>query len=322
MNIYLTHDSAREYWVGPYAKRRDKTLRLETLPSKPLLTDSINLDTLPYLGIKTAPVHTSVGNSAHRSRQPDVISHLITGPLPAGSFERLKGDFWVASPELCFCQMANKLTFAEEVRLGYELCARFQRNDFTEDLDAREPLSSEVALRSYTRRCTGMPGHRAATHAAQYVTEHAESPMEIAVAMLLTLPRHYGGYGLPHAVLNPELLVSRRSDKRVKHTYRPDLAWPEQRLIVEYDSNLHHQMKADVIADAQRRNALQDAGWRVVALTWDQVRHPQLMDEAAAQLAHALGIRLPKTTLEQDFRRKELRTSVFSWATKLHRLPF
>ena len=322
MNIYLTHQSAREYWIGPYVVRRDQTPRLRALPSEPLRTDSINVEILPYLGIKSEPIHTTVGNGAHRSRQPGVTSHLLSGPLPAGAFEHVKGDLWVASPELCFCQLANELGFAEEVRLGYELCARFQRNDFTGDLDKRDPLTNERELRNFLGRCKGVPGHRTAMQAAQYVTEHAESPMEIAVAMLLTLPRRYGGYGLPHAVLNRELIVAKRSDKRVKATYRPDLAWPEQRLIVEYDSDLHHRAKADAIADAKRRNALQDAGWRVVALTWDQVKSSPLMDEAAAQLAHALGIRLPKTTPDQVLRRTALRSEVLFWAARMQQLAY
>lgn len=322
MSIYLTHQSAREYWVGPFVRRGGRTPRLASLPSEPLRTDSIYTETLPYVGIKSTPVHTAVGASAHRSRQLGVTSHLISGPLPAGAFEELKGDLWVASPELCFCQMAGELGFAEEVRFGYELCACFQRNDFTEDLDAREPLTGEAALRGFLTRCKGFRGHRQAQHAAKYVTERAESPMEVAVAMLLTLPRRYGGYGLPHAVLNREIAVARRSDKNVKRTYRPDLAWPEQRLIVEYDSDLHHSAKPNVIADAVRRNALQDAGWRVTALTWEQVKSPQLMDEAAAQLAHALGVRLPKPTLEQDFCRRELRAGVLGWATKAQGLVY
>ena len=321
MTIYLTHHSAMEYWLGPYVVRADKTRRLSALPSTPLPTGCVDAERLAFMGIKSTPIHTTVYAAAHRSRQTSVTSHLHTGAFPAGSFEHLRGEYWVASPELCFCQMANELPFAEEVRLGYELCARFRRNDFTDDLDEREPLTGESALLRFLDRCQGMPGHRTATRAARYVSEHAESPMEIAVAMLLTLSRHRGGYGLPHAVLNREITVTGRTDRSHQKTYRVDMAWPEKRLIVEYDSDLHHRAKPNVIADAKRRNDLQDAGWRVAALTWDQVRSPQLMDEAAAQLARALGVRLPKSSLEQDFRRQELRATVLDWAVRAQGMP-
>ena len=99
----------------------------------------------------------------------------------------------------------------------------------------------------------------------------------------------YGGYGLGAPVLNPTITVVSRLDKRVRHNYRADLAWPEQRVIVEYDSDLHHSAKPDVIADARRRNNLQDAGWQVIALTADQVRSRASMDAVAERLRRALG---------------------------------
>ena len=60
-------------------------------------------------------------------------------------------------------------------------------------------------------------------------------------------------------------------------------------------------------------HALQDAGWRVIAMTKDQVFDEAAMDEAAAQLARALGVHgngtEPRAML---LRRSELRNLLFS----------
>jgi Protein of unknown function (DUF559) len=57
---------------------------------------------------------------------------------------------------------------------------------------------------------------------------------------------------------------------------RVDLAWPEARLVVEYDGTVHLE-DAQRRRDATRRNDLQDAGWLVITLTADSLRDPERM---------------------------------------------
>ena len=284
---------------------------MRALPAESLLGCSINEVLLEHRGICDTPVDVTVATPGQRTRQAAIRPHVMGGSIPAGAFEHLTSDYWVASPELTFCQMAEQLSFPALVKLGYELCARYRINEFLENPERREPLTSARALEDFAGRLKDRHGAKAARRAAQYVADNAESPMEVAVAMLLSLPQMYGGYGLPTPLLNPEITVTGRADKRVRHTYRADLAWPAQRVIVEYDSTLHHSGKASVIADAQRRNNLQDAGWRVIVLTAGQVRSEAAMDAAAGQLRRALkrhaGTRTPLHLAE---RRAELRRCV------------
>ena len=311
MAIFLSHDSAREFWLGPFSERRAQTDRMKDLPSSTVHRYTVDFDALARQGIHELPVHVTVSSANQRSQHDSVRSHVDGRPFPKGSFEHVKGDVWVASPELTFCQMAAAHTLAETVKLGFELCAKYRINEFLDDPETREPLTTPRALRDFSSRFKNHPGARRAQQAAAYVAEHAESPMEVAVAMLLTLPQMYGGYGLPAACLNPEITVRSRADKRVVHTYRADLAWPDRRVVVEYDSNLHHSGKAEVLSDAKRRNNLQDAGWRVVALTWDQVASPAVLDTAVGQLARALRHRIPSyVPLHMAERRDELRRLV------------
>ena len=60
---------------------------------------------------------------------------------------------------------------------------------------------------------------------------------------------------------------------------RADMAWPDARLIVEYDGAWHLDEKRRR-SDAARRNLLQAAGWRVIVLTADDLKRPWLMVNA------------------------------------------
>lgn len=51
-----------------------------------------------------------------------------------------------------------------------------------------------------------------------------------------------------------------------------DFAWPEARLIVELDGYATHGTRRGFEADRARDRALQVAGWRVIRITWRQLR--------------------------------------------------
>jgi hypothetical protein len=53
---------------------------------------------------------------------------------------------------------------------------------------------------------------------------------------------------------------------------RVDLAYPEQRIAIEYDSFEHHTGKVALVRDSARRNALTAAGWTVMSATATDVR--------------------------------------------------
>lgn len=78
--------------------------------------------------------------------------------------------------------------------------------------------------------------------------------------------------GLPEAVLQYEIV------DRDGRLWRVDFAWPEQRLIVEYDGFDYHSSPADLLRDRQKRAALQELDWRVPSIVSDDVRrHPEAL---------------------------------------------
>ena len=59
--------------------------------------------------------------------------------------------------------------------------------------------------------------------------------------------------------------------------FEVDCLWPESRVVVELDGHAFHSTRAAFERDRERDRLLQAAGWRVVRITWRQLR-----DEAAA----------------------------------------
>lgn len=100
----------------------------------------------------------------------------------------------------------------------------------------------------------------------------AESPAESWVRVLLV------DGGVPAPVCNLDVMVEDTWIARV------DMAWPDERVIVEYDG-AGHLDERQRRRDAERLNALQAAGWLVIVLTADDLRRPtQLVSMVRAAL--------------------------------------
>jgi very-short-patch-repair endonuclease len=67
-----------------------------------------------------------------------------------------------------------------------------------------------------------------------------------------------------------------------------DIVWPEARLVVELDGYETHGARYSFEADRARDRALQVAGWRVIRITWRQLRDdPQRLAEDLRALLRA-----------------------------------
>ena len=109
----------------------------------------------------------------------------------------------------------------------------------------------------YRRR--GMAGVRAAV---PILDGAAESPAESWVRVMLIDAK------VPRPICNLDIYFQGRWLARV------DMAWPESRVIVEYDGIVHLDERQRR-RDAERLNALQAAGWLVIVLTADDLRRPE-----------------------------------------------
>ncbi len=69
--------------------------------------------------------------------------------------------------------------------------------------------------------------------------------------------------------------------------YRPDMLWPDRRLIVEIDGKRSHSTPAQLQADARRQAHLERLGYRVIRFDAERiVRKP---DRVAAELRRQLS---------------------------------
>lgn len=129
----------------------------------------------------------------------------------------------------------------------------------------------DAALRSETcsrgelwRAATQQAGRRgivAVRELLMHADPRAESPMESEARLAMI------DGGLPIPELQYEIVDGNRDLRRV------DFAWPAHRLAVEYDGVDWHSDPEAMRKDRRRQAALQDVGWTVIAIVFDDVRH-------------------------------------------------
>ena len=224
----------------------------------------------------------------------------------------------IVSPEFLFVRMAQKLSFHAAVRLGYELCGTYIVRPDEHAKNEREPLSSIAKLRRFAEHAEAIRGRRKALVALKYVVEGSNSPMETALAMLLCLPCHYGGFGLPKPKMNYSIKLGKEQSRSTgRGEYRCDLYWKESAFALEYYGREWHTGASQVAYDARRQSDLQAQGIEVAVVTHEQLETPDLVEELAKKVARKVGSRIRKPTVGCACARVELHRYLIG--TKLQR---
>lgn len=245
------------------------------------------------LSFASDPLHVMVPDKTAANAVKHLACHVHSGALPSGSFVRIEDGLLLCSPELSFLHLATRLPLPHLVKLGFELCSLYTlQPDGTAGYGRPLPPTTVRALDAYLERCAGMRGVASARRALRFVGNASGSPMETALAIVLCLPRHLGGYGLPLPLLNFRIDAPQRdraSDE--KSYYLCDLYWPQAKVAVEYDSDLEHTGPRRIAEDAQRRNDLADLGITTITATREQVMDGEKLDRIAQQLRRRLHMR-------------------------------
>jgi very-short-patch-repair endonuclease len=71
----------------------------------------------------------------------------------------------------------------------------------------------------------------------------------------------------------------------------PDLAYPNERIAIEYEGEVHATDLQTFRDDIERRERFEDAGWRVIRVTADHLRKPAVL---LARITRALAERRPE----------------------------
>ena len=144
---------------------------------------------------------------------------------------------------------------------------------------------------------------------ADIAFDNSGSPMETALALMLTLPVDWGGFGLPRPQLNAEVDVSEyRGIIADRDVVSPDLLWNDQRIALEYDSAEKHGRAGamQLAEDALRSNILVMLGYRVLRVTPGVIATLPKVEMLARQIAALLGVALEQPNDVQALRRRRL----------------
>lgn len=214
----------------------------------------------------------------------------------------------MSSPEFCFLQMAQVVDDLELIELGFELCGGYAVNPSGEHgLVQRAPVTTPKRLSAFVEKAKGAPGIQRARRAVKYVLAGSRSPRESRTAMLATLTRTNGGFGLPAPALNCGVQLPVNIALAVgTPTIYPDLYWGNAATVLEYDSLDWHDGYEAAEHDAQKRMAYQLLGLDVITLTKSQFNDLDIMTGMFDMLAKRLHVRRPHANARQLGRRVEL----------------
>jgi hypothetical protein len=201
--------------------------------------------------------HVTVRRPADRRRPVGVVPHLHPAPDV-----RVVSGVPVSAPAQLFVELAGQLSLVDLVVVGDHLVRR-----------------GWITLEKLRAACAASRerGARAARRAAAYVRAGVDSPMETRLRMLIVLA------GLPE----PEVNLTIRDDLG-EPIRRYDLSWPGIRVAVEYDGRQHIEREDAWEEDLDRRENLDDAGWRILVVTSKGIyREPHRTVERVCRLLRA-----------------------------------
>jgi hypothetical protein len=206
--------------------------------------------------------HVGVLHGHQRRRRTGVRSHVVASDTAVVEWKGVR----VSSPAYVFLQLAEVLSLVELVVQGDYLV---RQGCFTP-----EQLVAVCAS-------SGEDHAGRALLAARLVREGVDSPMETRLRLLLVLA------GLPEPKVNYVLLDD---NGRVRRRF--DLCYPQVRVIVEYDGRQHAEDPAQYDHDRDRREELDEQGWRIVVVTAEGIyRDPERTLRRVTQVLRARGSR-------------------------------
>jgi len=207
--------------------------------------------------------------TATRAQRPRARGCVGHEAAPAPAIRR--GGFPVSDPAQTLIECATLLGFDDVVAIADHLILDPRVLDPSDP----RPHASRDELAAALADSRGH-GVRAARSALALAREGVESPMETRLRLLLRRA------GFPDPRCGYEL---RRADGSTIGWF--DLAWPERRVIAEYDGDLHRTSTRQYERDIRRFDDAAEIGWRVVRIR----QHGILMAPAdtVRRIGRALG---------------------------------
>lgn len=181
------------------------------------------------------------GKAWNRARPADVV--FRSAELPAGHLARAY-NLPVTTVARTVADLARTLPFTDAVVVA--------------DSALCQDKVTKAELNEILGTCARWPGVKQARRVVEFADERAESPLESAARVV------FDACGLDA----PELQATIFSRNGV---FRVDFLWPGQRVIAEADGLMKYNDRRDYIKQLERDRLLQDAGYKVVHFTWEEL---------------------------------------------------
>ena len=295
MRIALDGMSALRAWrnirsgMAPKARigRREDLFEPDPSPYKRWCSQAFDLG---FLGFddefnEKSPLEIAVPSASLRIRSKGVRC-VVYSTLPPRSFVDVGNGVLLASPELLFVEMGERMSSAVQLLLGHELCGTFSRNAQSprdgEVTFGVHPLTTASAIREYANSCRYLRGVEQARIVAGLLYGNAWSPMEAIVATLLALGPEDFGYDMGELVLNPRVATAGGRASRV-----PDILFAGTHVGINYDGDPHFLSRDTMVEDKRRDRELMCAGYSVFPVTIEDLHENGALDEVVLQ---ALGL--------------------------------
>lgn len=240
------------------------------------------------------PLHITVPDRNFRVRGRSVVSHVLSTPLPEGSVYGLAPGILLASPRLCLRQVCSGESLPKAVAAVMEVCGCYALSaGAPQGFHRRPPLDSLDHLRAYFGGQHDY-GSRRVRQALEFAAEGSRSPMETAVLLFFTLPVELGGCGLPMPRVNVRLEIAPDLQSAIGKPYLVvDLCWPEQRIILEYDSYTWHLRAREFDGTQSRNEGLRDEGWMVRTVTAGILADDGMRRLLVSRVLRRFGLQMP-----------------------------
>lgn len=198
-------------------------------------------------------VISTAGAASDRFRRVGVSGHLGSG-FPVA----LAHELPTVAPAANWLQMASVLTRDDLIALGDRLVTPLGRRGAT-----RPALVQPGELSAAITANAGCRGAARARRALPLVRVGPLSRMETRLRLLLVAG------GLPEPIVAPPMTVG-------GVLLHPDLAYPQWRVVFEYEGDVHRTDPVQWRHDIWRREAFESAGERVIRVHKDDVlTHPE-----------------------------------------------
>ncbi|MBK5238364.1 MAG: DUF559 domain-containing protein [Actinomycetales bacterium] len=175
----------------------------------------------------------------------------VCGHIGAAAVMELHG-LRVTTPLVTWCQLGPLLGLDDLVVAADGLVCR------------KDPVATMAQLREAVEGWRGARGYRNLVDALVHVRERTDSAPETILRLLLVRG------GLPEPMINAP--IRSRTGRVVAHA---DLAYPDFKLVLEYDGDQHRTDQAQYYIDIDRLERMTREGWRVMRFNLRHMREPQ-----------------------------------------------